>query len=153
MLEIWNYNYGEFFPEGTITERRRGVNKLNYASLEASKRLVEAGIVLETDAVWYVNGAGWQLSNRDWVAGVITYFEMISAPSMAEVWRELPDLIGAGELRMARIINTHEAVLYYGWIDEDGKEQIETKVFRNTNPADALIDLLIFIKVKEHHHE
>lgn len=28
------------------------MNPNNYASLEASKRLVEAGIVLETEAVW-----------------------------------------------------------------------------------------------------
>jgi hypothetical protein len=29
------------------------MNPLNYASLEASKRLVEAGIVLETESVWF----------------------------------------------------------------------------------------------------
>jgi hypothetical protein len=28
------------------------MNQDNYASLEASKRLVDAGIVLETDAFW-----------------------------------------------------------------------------------------------------
>ena len=120
------------------------MNEGHYASLEASKKLVDAGIVLETEAQWSVTGK--LVHRKRWASD-------IPAPSMAEVWRELPDLIGAGELRMARIINTHEAVLYYGWIDKDGKEQIETKVFRNTNPADALIDLLIFIKVKEHHHE
>ena len=131
------------------------MNKLNYASLEASKKLVEAGIVLETDFYWCDNWGYLTLEGKE--RGLHCYgdddYKVYPAPSMAEVWRELPDLIGAGELRMARIINTHEAVLYYGWIDEDGKEQIETKVFRNTNPADALIDLLIFIKVKEHHHE
>lgn len=31
------------------------MNLLNYSSLEASKRLVEAGVVLETDISWYKN--------------------------------------------------------------------------------------------------
>ena len=30
------------------------MNELNYASLEASKRLVEVGIVLETEKVWVI---------------------------------------------------------------------------------------------------
>ena len=148
MLEIWNYNYGEFFPEGTITERRRGVNKLNYASLEASKRLVEAGIVLETDAVWYVNGAGWQLSNRDWVAGVITYFEMISAPSMAEVWRELPEGFKyEGEWAYLCVTKSRKRdnTTYASYYLPNDAAVCGSKK-HSTNPTDALIDLLIWVR-------
>ena len=142
------------------------MNEGNYASLEASKRLMEARILVRKiqigDRVCHITKGMGFVTHRNPLPVVAsndgTFFRcdprtLTIIYSMGEVWRELPDLIGAGELRMARIINTHEAVLYYGWIDEDGKEQIETKVFRNTNPADALIDLLIFIKVKEHHHE
>ena len=45
------------------------MNELNYASLEASKRLYDAGIVLETDAVWaqriYLDPPDWVLISKD----------------------------------------------------------------------------------------
>jgi L-lysine 2,3-aminomutase len=47
-------------------EGRQAMNELNYASLEASKRLVEAGIVLETQSVWFHGTKGtWHLSERE----------------------------------------------------------------------------------------
>jgi len=38
------------------------MNQLNYASLEACKRLVDAGIVLETDFVWRLGADGRWMS-------------------------------------------------------------------------------------------
>jgi len=62
------------------------MNPLDYASLEASQRLAEAGIALETEASWYLNGAGWQLCSTDWATNMISnIYERIPAPSMSEL--------------------------------------------------------------------
>ena len=97
------------------------MNTQNYASLEASKRLHDAGIVLETDVVWARDENG--------------VLESCPAPSMAEVWRELPDDIDGHELGMGK---------------EDGESYVFYKSLKdfpyNTNPTDALIDLLIWVR-------
>lgn len=59
----------------------------NYTTLEASKRLVAAGIVLETDHYWTgISPTSWTIThnkdNGSW--------ESIPAPSMSELWRKLP---------------------------------------------------------------
>lgn len=64
---------------------------------------------------------------------------------MSELWRKLPDLVGAGELRMNRTITDHETIVYYGY--EDYERVIHNyKPFRDTNPCDALINLMIWAK-------
>ena len=105
------------------------MNTQNYASLEACQRLVDAGVVLETDAIWSLFYNGWRLVLRTELHPLV---EDYPAPSMAEVWRELPE-----------------------WT-ECKKQAVETKcvlmtkdnikVFFSENPADALIDLLIFVR-------
>jgi hypothetical protein len=111
------------------------MNEANYASLEASKRLVEAGIVLETDAVWvkwysdnYPHGE-YRLVYKALVQ-IEEFNEQYPAPSMAEVWRELPDVMAMN----------HRNGETECWL-ETGSDS-----FASTNPTDALIDLLIFIK-------
>ena len=115
-----------------LQSKREDMNTQNFARLEACKRLVEAGIVLETDFYWVklITRDEWVLSTLDNV--VLKFYESIPAPSMAEVWRELPE-----------------------WT-ECKKQAVETKcvlmtkdnikVFFSENPTDALIDLLIYIK-------
>ena len=113
------------------------MNPLNYASLEASKRLVEAGIVLETDFYWAsVDMENWSLCTIPHKVG----FKEYPAPSMSEVWRELP----------------YAATIYKGprynsaWI-EHGMDN--TEIYKN-NPTDAMIDLLIWArKEAEHGHD
>ena len=102
------------------------MNNLNYASFEASKKLLDAGIVLETDAVWEEKEGQTRLNLK------ANCPDGFPAPSMAEVWRELPE-----------------------WT-ECKKQAVETKcvamtkdnikVFFSDNPTDALINLLIFIR-------
>lgn len=104
------------------------MNTQNVGSLEACQRLVDAGIELETEAYWIrvANSPMMLVDNRH---GADEYYP---APSMAEVWRELPE-----------------------WT-ECKKQAVETKcvlmtkdnikVFFSENPTDALIDLLIYIK-------
>ena len=65
------------------------MNPLNVGTLPACQRLMNAGIVLETDAKWILWPTGLielvgRAEYRD--ADVKVYY----APSMAEVWRELP---------------------------------------------------------------
>ena len=66
-------------------------NPLNYGTLEACQRLQKAGIVLETDFYW-VNfpRTGWGIVKKA-DAEFVDLPGTVPAPSMAEVWRELPD--------------------------------------------------------------
>lgn len=105
------------------------MNPNNYASLAASKRLVEAGIVLETEVVWATDGLDWVLMSRDrcgsWMQG-------IPAPSMVEVWRDLLDITIS--------IRLQKDGLYFLFLADDTFES-----YRD-NPTDALIDLLIWVR-------
>jgi hypothetical protein len=129
------------------------MNPLNYATFEASKRLVDAGIVLETEAVWMseelppFDGSTktiilWKLYNKK---EVIRYnfgkvpTGMLPAPSMAEVWRELPDHLDSP---LADLVVTKDSLGVTTCFYKVGHE------FESINPADALIDLLIFTRRK-----
>ena len=116
------------------------MNPNNYASVKASKRLVEAGIVLQTDHYWAsIDMKHWDLCFIPHKVG----FKEYPAPSMAEVWRELP----------------HNSVLSMGgdgesWVqvDYDDPQKTLESVHRSFNPTNALIDLLIWLR-KEASHE
>ena len=115
------------------------MDKNNYASLEASKRLVEAGIVLDADFMWwnYDRENGWALakSRDNKEKGLRLPIGIVPAPSMAEVWRELP---------VGRTLYTlFDGDEYFFWYTNSGGAEA---VFNKTNPTDALIDLLIFTK-------
>jgi hypothetical protein len=129
------------------------MNELNYTTLEASQRLVEKGIVLETEAVWcnystdkFSHPNKWSLGYRGLVESDprIDDRPFIPAPSMAEVWRELPEMIGGtGQkfyLTMQRLGGFTEAG--YESAHHDGV----VKSYENTNPTDALVDLLVWIR-------
>lgn len=116
------------------------MNKLNVASLEASKKLVENLVVLETDFVWRLGADGWKLLSKDWVTNMMSNtYESYPAPCFTEVWRELP---------FQSYIKKLDDGSTLVWIcndDTDGK-YIESNMIANTNPTDALIDLLIWLK-------
>jgi hypothetical protein len=126
----------------TVSLKGEIMNKLNVASLSASKKLVDNGIVLETDAVWvkwYFDGSTpynrepyeWRLQYK---ALTQTDFESIPAPCFTEVWRELP---------FQSYIKKLDDGSTLVWICDD---DIESNMIANTNPTDALIDLLIWLK-------
>ena len=112
------------------------MNEANYASLEASKRLVDAGIVLETEAVWRKkrDKTGYYLSRK----ALYHRTSDAPAPSMAEVWRELP------ERSYFTKYNGHYQA-WSEWTTFEGHGD-SSPVQENTNPADALIDLLIWVR-------
>lgn len=132
------------------------MNPLNYASLEASKRLAEAGIVLETEAVWVseehppFDGStkcvvSWKLCNRQefirYNFGKISE-GVIPAPSMAEVWRELPEA--------SAYLHTNKETEV--WLEDEEDIIPKSNSFADTNPTDSLIYLLIWVR-KEASHE
>jgi hypothetical protein len=121
------------------------MNEQNYASREAAERLEKAGIVLETDYYHETHGidcyelvtkgkrdAYLDAANKKHVS--IFNFNWVPAPSMAEVWRELPWLKGAGLVTVSK----HDSftTCHYGGYAG----------FNSTNPTDALIDLLIWVR-------
>ena len=109
------------------------MNTQNYASLEASKRLHDAGIILETDAVWRLGADGWKLLTKDWVRDMMSNtYESLPAPSMTEVLEELPN-------NTAFLKNK----VYYASV---GGSDNEYKEFVGANPTDALINLLIWVR-------
>ena len=117
------------------------MNELNYASFEASKRLVDAGIVLETDFYWARDSNGWYL--RTYGTYEREVLESIPAPSMAEVWRELPETIDEYDLTCEKIFNGGMQAGYTTY-DVSG---LRWKVSLNAaNPTDAMIDLLIWVR-------
>jgi len=117
-------------------------NPENYANLKASKRLVEAGIVLETDLVW-----SERIFHGDFVLVPKGAYhrenctKWYPAPSMAEVWRELPDFLDVGTKRYRKTLYADggHSIAWYG-----GLERIH-----NSNPTNALIDLLIWVRQRK----
>lgn len=113
------------------------MKKNNYGSLGASKRLVEAGINIKADCVWGVQYHNkvietWKIYERQPFCKTD-----IPAPSMAEVWRELPEEI-KGDNPLFLIKSGIGTIGYY-----------HTKMqFSGPNPADVLIDLLIWVKAE-----
>ena len=115
------------------------MNPKNYASLLSSKLLLEAGIILETEAYWSYNGYGFELT-RSQEENAIGY----PAPTMYEAWNKLPVSIITGCMGFFRNIsdsNDHKCLVGY-------KNSIAGYLvsFTNINPADAIIDLLIWYK-------
>jgi hypothetical protein len=104
-------------------------NPLNYASLEASKRLQAAGIVIETEKIWHCAHGFFELQER----GILNSSIGINypAPSPAEVWRELSE----GDYLF------HKGMTLDGMRTSVGGKG--TAVM-NYNLADALIDLKIW---------
>lgn len=109
------------------------MNTQNVGSLGACQRLVDSGIVLETDFVWRLGADGWKLLTKDWVRDMMSNtYESLPAPSMTEVLEELPN-------NTAFLKNK----VYYASV---GGSDNEYKEFVGANPTDALIDLLIWIR-------
>ena len=115
------------------------MNEANKASLEASKRLVEAGIVLETEFYWAkYPRMDYELADSD--HALFTHFP-IPAPSMAEVWRELEKL---SDKEIATAI-----LMLDGW-DSIGAD-IALLCINFCRDINKLIDLLIWVR-KENCH-
>jgi hypothetical protein len=120
------------------------MNPNNYGTLEACKRLIDAGIVLETDCYHKyhsINGCFIVSKEEhddyidDIMRGKKSMFDYLwcPTPSMAEVWRELPD---SKELLETKGCNYASVIL--------NDKRVEFSDMGN--PTDALIDLLIWVR-------
>ena len=126
------------------------MNELNYASLSASKKLVDNSIVLETDFVWRLGADGWKLLNKDWVTNMMSNtYESYPAPSFVEIWRELPDEIELEDDGGSIALSVFKSgkTTYAGYYLNKDEEVYEEK--ESSNPADALAELLIWAKGQE----
>jgi hypothetical protein len=121
------------------------MNPLNYGTYEACQRLVDAGIVVETEAYW------WKAHQRiDWILqyGNIGLGDMlkrsvncIPALSMAEAWRELPKSHESCPLTLMKDqYEDGRMIAGYLWGEEWNINRF------STNPTDALIDLIIWTR-------
>ena len=133
------------------------MNPNNYASLAASKRLVEAGIVLETDCIWvkwysdnYPQGE-WRLMYKALIQ-VEEFTEQYPAACFTEVWRELPETYGTKtrylELQVDKIKRADGVIVTSAnYIYNDAENGCCVyKFFAKENPTDALIELLVWVK-------
>jgi hypothetical protein len=119
------------------------MNKDNYVTLPVAQRLVAAGIVLETEAVWSpifdfdltapglpVPIKDWELIQKDQITGSIWAAKSAPAPSMSELWRELP-----------------EGTITLNGIDRELYCSCQgSQILHNATPCDALAELLIWVK-------
>jgi hypothetical protein len=131
--------------------RRPRMNKLNYASLKASRRLVDAGIVLETDLFWVVYAG--KTVPQPYLADRKSFNQsswcVIPAPSMAEVWRMLPECV--------KYKKDDRPLIEYLRIDKNSNGSLScgysqySEMTSNINPTDALIDLLIWVRKEVNH--
>jgi hypothetical protein len=135
------------------------MNTDNYCTIEAAQKLIDNGIVLETDMVWMLvsnlyitlpdgnSPKCWKIIDKDnfaYFIGVSKGYEIIPAPSPAEVWRELPIKISNKFVTIDKALtNKDEEVTCAQYEDEGG---YCNTFYSNTNLTDALIALLIWVR-------
>jgi len=131
------------------------MNPQNYCSLEMSRKLVEAGIVVETDFYHQTDldineydGLVPKEERDDFMEQIRDghasdeIYEWIPAPSMAEIWRELPERIVNRQMIFTPAIekSDNSNIACYRWFDHHLYE------FHRENPCDALAELIICVK-------
>jgi hypothetical protein len=117
------------------------MDKRNVGSLEACKRLKAAEIVVETEAYH----EEWMTEKWRIVHKAYTYVDMrhaIPAPSMAEVWRLLPEELSVRACTYSLRIYRYKGRSHAGYQFYEDIEVMKD----STNPTDSLIDLLIWIE-------
>lgn len=103
------------------------MNPENYCTQPYAQKLIDNGIVLDTDFYWTKKS----FFTEEWELGIdIEGFVHLPAPCFTEVWRELPEntWLRKSEGNSVKIMNADNS--YYGY---------------NENLANAAIDLLIFV--------
>jgi len=129
------------------------LNPDNYGSLEACEKLFKAGIVMETEKVWIYarhiplkrSDFCWRLFNRDSLMAIEATEQkpscIIPAPSMAEVWRELPK----GDDLLSLIASWMAAIT--GMLPND--QELKRLIVGLINDIDKTIDLLIWVSQRK----
>lgn len=127
------------------------MNQNNYTSLPPSQRLVAAGIVLETEFYHLP----WKIGNTEgfYIAAPDTEEEWeigIPATNLSELWRELPILIIDDKMLLPVLVKIsgkeQGGILYSAFYEDLDHSRPVPVVYHNTNPCDALSELLIWVK-------
>jgi hypothetical protein len=118
-------------------------NPLNYATREASQKLLDNGIMLETENIWVWVDREWILSKKEHYA---TFVPRYPAPSFAEVWRELPEeiIVKDNFLKYRILLWKYGGKSYCAYINN--YNDFGSEFFFNINPTDALIELKIWVE-------
>jgi hypothetical protein len=127
---------------------------LNYASFEASKKLFEAGIVLETEFYW-VEREDWSHTNLDGSSKNVMTIDAkdncdefaIPAPNFGDVWRESPGDIFIDKKRYRLDMWKVDDELRCCYVSQNACFATDPK--SNENVTDALIELLIWVRKVE----
>ena len=116
------------------------MNPLNYCTLELSRKLVENGIDIETEAWWYKDDTNeWILVRQTSGDRIVSKNQIVPAPSFAELWWELPEMLWIGGKVFYLTLEKTDGYTHVGY----------DKHYNNTNPADALAELLIWVEGRE----
>ena len=122
------------------------MNSLNYGSREACERLFKAGIVLETEH-WH----GWD--GRIYRKDEVPYgTARVPAPSMAEVWRELPvyfEVDMCFQPNLVKVADDTIGVMYSAFYSKINNERPVPACYQSTNPTDTLIYLRIWLEERK----
>lgn len=123
------------------------MNEKNFATLEASKKLVDNGIVLETDMVWSDIPVEdhWHIRPRLLCGSKMVINEhTIPSPCFTDVWRELPHEVSINTMLSSKMMWTFDkgklTEIGYWWHEEVNVSKI------SDNPTDAAIDLLLWLE-------
>ena len=124
------------------------MNPENYGTLEACQALEKAGIVMETECYWWNFGSYWKIVDHKHGYGT----ECVPAPSLAEMWRELPLLIEEDKLFLPHLVKISDkaqgGLLYSAYYSTPECSRPVPVVYQDANPTDALIHLRIWLKEK-----
>ena len=120
------------------------MNELDHASLEASKRLVEVGIILKTEFCWAPPVFGNTEKYVHRCFGYLPSLDCIPCPLFTEVWKELPDHWNWKSRTLDLLITKESGYTVFHYSDLARNHTL----FRSDdiNPTDAAIGLLIWTK-------
>ena len=124
------------------------INQENYCSLNVAQRLVDAGIVLETECFYDLKS---ELHlNRGMTGKRLVREGCLPAPCFAELLQELKkDVIFYGS-NLYFSYQLLEQGFYSNSVKfSDDLGRIESPSFISDNPADALAELIIWVKEQE----
>lgn len=125
---------------GTAETKGDTMNQNNNCSLEMSRRLVEAGIEVKTEAFWIKVSDYWKIVHGEYYF-VDKHSEHYPAPSMSELWTLLPYRLREQDGDFLFISAIHETT-YAGY----GSLQNPIISYNSTNPCDALAELLLWVE-------
>jgi hypothetical protein len=123
------------------------MNKDNYVTLPVAQRLVEKGIKVTVEAWWCHNrGGNWYLLEDP---NSKKFDEVVPAPNMSELWRELPEEIPNknGTFYFLKLEKQRE-MTEANYLSKQQRWMVPNNPM-NPNPCDALAELLIWQKSKE----